>query len=191
MTLVQQLSDIGRKTDDAEVAEILLSGLPQEFEYLVSNLETVCLTNDLTSEIVRTRLLQEELRRSDGASNNNNRALISKNSFKKKTLVCHYCNKSGQSGHIKAKCYKMKNDKKNETTSFASALFVHQSNAWFIDSGCTSHMTNCKEDMVNYKDFNCNAKHTTVAVANNEQLRCSGVGDLMVNFGNEVRQLVS
>ncbi|KOB78926.1 putative retrovirus-related pol polyprotein from transposon tnt [Operophtera brumata] len=63
MTLVQQLSDIGRKTDDAEVAEILLSGLPQEFEYLVSNLETVCLTSDLTSEIVRTRLLQEELRR--------------------------------------------------------------------------------------------------------------------------------
>ncbi|KOB73565.1 putative retrovirus-related pol polyprotein from transposon tnt, partial [Operophtera brumata] len=107
MTLVQQLSDIGRKTDDAEVAEILLSGLPQEFEYLVSNLETVCLTNDLTSEIVRTRLLQEELRR----------------------------------------------------------------------------------NMVNYKDFNRNAKHTTVAVANNEQLKCNGVGDLMVNFGNEVRQL--
>lgn len=50
-------------------------------------------------------------------------------------------------------------------------------------------MTNCKENLVNYKDFSCNATHTTVAVANNEKLICSGVRDLMVNFGNEVRQL--
>lgn len=190
MTLVQQLTDIGRKTDDAEVAEILLSGLPQEFEYLVSNLETVCLTSNLTSEIVRTRLLQEELRRNDGASNTNNTALVAKNSFKKKSIICHYCSKPG---HVKAKCYKMKNDQKKsdqkDSTSFASALFVHQNDAWFIDSGCTSHMTNYKEDLVNYKDFNCKLKNTTVAVANNEKLKCSGMGNLMVNFGTEVRQL--
>ncbi|KOB77348.1 Retrovirus-related Pol polyprotein from transposon TNT 1-94, partial [Operophtera brumata] len=51
MTRVQQLADIGRVIDDAEVAELLLSGLPQEFDALVSNLETACITNTLSSEL--------------------------------------------------------------------------------------------------------------------------------------------
>ncbi|XP_048003058.1 uncharacterized protein LOC125239487 [Leguminivora glycinivorella] len=50
-TLVQKLDDIGRTTEDAEVAELLLSGLPQEYDVLVSSLEAASLTKTLTSEM--------------------------------------------------------------------------------------------------------------------------------------------
>ncbi|KAI5645600.1 gag-polypeptide of LTR copia-type domain-containing protein [Phthorimaea operculella] len=39
MTIVSQLSDIGKQIEDDEVAEILLSGLPAEYDVLVSNLK--------------------------------------------------------------------------------------------------------------------------------------------------------
>lgn len=63
MKIVHQLEDIGKKIDDGEVAEILLSGLGQEFDIIVSSLETACLTNQLSSELVRARLLQDASRK--------------------------------------------------------------------------------------------------------------------------------
>lgn len=57
MTLVQQLADIGRTIEDAEVAELMLSGLPMEYDILVSGLETANVNGNLTSELVRTPLL--------------------------------------------------------------------------------------------------------------------------------------
>lgn len=71
MTLVQQLADIGRVIDDKEVAEILLSGLPQYFDVLVCGLETANISENLTSEAVRARLLQEEFRKSTNNSKSN------------------------------------------------------------------------------------------------------------------------
>lgn len=47
MTLAQQLADIARTIEDAEVAEILLSGLPAEYDVLVSNMETACISSSL------------------------------------------------------------------------------------------------------------------------------------------------
>ncbi|CAH2090995.1 unnamed protein product [Euphydryas editha] len=63
MTLIQQLGDIGKNTEDAEIAEILLSGLPSEYDMPVSSLESASMTKLLTSDLVKTRLLQEEMRK--------------------------------------------------------------------------------------------------------------------------------
>lgn len=35
MTLVQQLADIGKHIEDGEIAELLLSGLPTDYDHLV------------------------------------------------------------------------------------------------------------------------------------------------------------
>lgn len=51
MSLVEQLHEIGRTIEDAEVAELLLSGLPQEFDIIVASLETATMSNGLTSEL--------------------------------------------------------------------------------------------------------------------------------------------
>lgn len=44
ITLIQQLCDIGKNTEDAEIVEILLSGSPSEYDRLVSSLESANMT---------------------------------------------------------------------------------------------------------------------------------------------------
>lgn len=44
ITLIQQLSDIGKNTEDAEIVEIVLSGSPSEYDMLVSSLESPNMT---------------------------------------------------------------------------------------------------------------------------------------------------
>lgn len=52
-TLVQQLSDIGKSIEDAEVAEILLSGLSSEYDTVVSSISAVNASSVLSSEFVK------------------------------------------------------------------------------------------------------------------------------------------
>lgn len=178
MTLVQQLADIGRVIEDKEVAELLLSGLPQEFDVLVSSLETANILENLTSEAVRARLLQEEFRK----QSDNGVSVPSESSF----IVCHYCKKPG---HIKSKCFKLKRDNKNKVNKkpvqvstqsetflvCAVAECVNSAN-WIIDSGCTSHMCNNKNLFVSM-DTSFTSK---VTVADNNVLQCKGKGCVTV-----------
>lgn len=52
-TLIQELADIGRTIQNVEVAELILSGLPQEFDVLVSSLEAVTCSGAISSERAR------------------------------------------------------------------------------------------------------------------------------------------
>lgn len=188
MTLVQQLADIGRVIDDKEVAEILLSGLPQDFDVLVSGLETANLSETLTSEAVRARLLQEEFRKSTNNGKSNDDVVLF---TKRKPLKCHYCQKQG---HIKSKCFKLKNDLKKQGSSdhnlaagsadtllvSVSLLSVYGSVDWIVDSGCTSHMC-CDMDL--FRDIDMNFK-SKVTVANGEVLKCQGLGAVSLNLNN-------
>lgn len=136
MLLVNQLADINKKIADEEVAEILLSGLPQEYEYLVSNLETVCMTTTLSSEVVRSRLLQEETRKHN-SENQNNIAYVSRNK-NKPVRGCTFCHKTN---HVRSRCFKLKKQKKEEMKSsgFLASAFLTTNNEWYLDSGCSQH----------------------------------------------------
>ncbi|KAI5640385.1 gag-polypeptide of LTR copia-type domain-containing protein [Phthorimaea operculella] len=142
MNLVHQLADIGRTIDDQEVAELLLSGLPQEYDIVVSSLESATVSKNLTSELVRTRLLQEEHR------------------------------------HVKAKCYKYKKNKKQESATEQAFVATHQclstanSSEWLLDSGATAHMSNDLKWFSNIKKCK-----QTVTVANGATLTCYGRGE--------------
>lgn len=180
---MQQLADIGKVIDDSEVAEILLSGLPSEYDSLVSNLETVNMTTKLNSEVVRARLLQEEIRKTESSSESNT-AFVSKVHSSKSPFKgrCHYCKKVG---HTKAYCYKLKRDKRgNEEQAMVAALMVQQKDAWFVDSGCTTHMCNQRDLFVTFMD-----NKTKVTVANNETLQCEGMGDIYLQLNGNMRKL--
>ncbi|CAH2107636.1 unnamed protein product [Euphydryas editha] len=186
MTLIQQLSDIGKNTEDAEIAEILLSGLPSEYDMLVSSLESAIMTKLLTSDLVKTRLLQEEMRKK-ATDGNNDMALISKQSTGSTSkFVCHYCHKPG---HIKYRCFKLRkewksgNDSKNEKFDVQQALLsvVSESGShrqWIVDSGATAHMCNDTEWFQNFRQYK-----EFVTVANNEKLLCLGRGDVCISLG--------
>lgn len=137
MKLVQQLADIGKIIDNAEVAEILLSGLPQDYDVVVSSLETACLTSSLSSEMVRMRLLQEDHRRK---TDTNSTAYVS-NKKKSLTLICGFCKRKG---HTENRCFKKKREQKlqkeKEHTTVASAFSANAANDFIIDSGASCHM---------------------------------------------------
>lgn len=183
MTLVQQLADIGKNIEDAEVGELLLSGLPKEFDALVSNLETACLTNSLSSELVRSRLIQEEYRKSNFDSKIDT-ALVSKNAKVSKNIICHYCKKSG---HIKSRCFKLKRDSKKpeETSLVATAFMAKTHDSWLVDSGCSAHMCNNRDLFIELKDCN-----NAISIANDEKLDCLGKGIIQIETGNVVRKLL-
>lgn len=179
ITTVQQLSDIGKTVDDEEVAEILLSGLPAEYDSVVSNLSTATVTTKISSELVRARLLQEFSRRS--SLDDNGTAFTMKT--KKSIVVCDYCKKSG---HTKTKCFKLKRTKKqqqsNEKIYSASALISSQSSDFYIDSGATNHMVNDKALLQDFQD----TKKAVITVANNQTINSEGMGSLTLH---EVRLL--
>ncbi|CAH0719652.1 unnamed protein product, partial [Brenthis ino] len=173
MKLVAQLSDIGKVIDDAEIAEILLSGLPEDFNVLVSSLETASLTKTLSSEVVRTRLLQEDHRRNNNGNTSENLAYAANNKRRFKNLVCTYCRKSN---HTIKQCFKRKRDeakKKNEDqhTLFATAYSTSHLNEFIIDSGATAHM--CADSTLVQDPVN---KKCAITVANGQQLQCEMVG---------------
>lgn len=183
MNLVQQLGDIGRAIEDAEVAELILSGLPPEFDIVVSSLEAVALSGDISSEKVRSRLIQEEHRRKRDTSRNDF-ALLSK---QKKVLTCYHC---GRPGHIKAKCFKLNKNKKQvacdknnvASVAFLSGFNERQRNDWYLDSGASAHMCN------NIKWFNNIVKcKKTVDAADGNPMECLGVGEVHIPMKNRTQ----
>lgn len=178
--LAQQLDDIGAPLADEFIAVIMLSGLPSNYDPLIMALENC--SNTLTSEIVKSKLLQEQIRRDDKCDNVELNALAVKKSFK-----CFRCKKAG---HLKRDCPLNQNnrsqEKKNknnwtprENKSLLTALSVKMKNdSWYIDSGATNHMCNDKQMMF---DFQC-LKPLDVSVANGEKLATGGQGKVQVNM---------
>lgn len=100
--LGQQLSDIGSSLDDEFLAVIMLSGLTVDFDPLIMALENSDVK--LTSEVVKSKLLQEQQRRDDKDQSGIN-ALAARKFTK---AVCFKCKKPG---HLKKDC--TSNIKKN------------------------------------------------------------------------------
>ncbi|XP_063616231.1 uncharacterized protein LOC134789592 [Cydia splendana] len=183
MSLVHQLADIDKNIEDKEVVELLLSGLPDEYDALVSNLETANIADtNLTADMVRSRLLQEESRKMEGSSCVDEAALFSKarNTVprQQKQVTCHYC---GKSGHIKSKCFKYRKDKvKNRSllaTESSKAFFVKKS-SFYLDSGCSNHLCNDKTILKDYKELP--GEGSKVTLANDDSISAEGVGELPV-----------
>ena len=81
--LIEQLAGIDVDITDDDIAMTLLASLPKSYEALIVMLGSR--SDELTSEFVKSQLLQEEARQNEGMSNEN-AALLSKKgqkSFKK------------------------------------------------------------------------------------------------------------
>lgn len=195
VSLVQQLADIGHKVDDEEVAMLLLGGLPIEFDPLVMGMEA---THDrLSSETVKARLLSEDYRRVSGEVDTGDTALaVKKTTNHSKKLICHRC---GKEGHIKPKCPQFKKEKKKQpkdlskkdedklllATSFAVGSF--DKNSWYIDSGCTTHMSMRRDWFSKCSDH----ESKEIVIANNQKLHSKGAGNVKVNLKNNSERIIT
>ena len=156
--LAEHLEAIDDNIAEKDLVIILISSLPDEYNYLITALEMID---------VRDRLIHEAEKMSRGLLDSKNPdashdALVVKTeqikSSATKNFKCHYCKRKG---HYARDCYKRKADAKNsETENRAVGNFVADANAsdevalksslkcnednWWIDSGASQHMTRDK-----------------------------------------------
>lgn len=178
MCIVQQLEDIGKKIDDAEVAEILLSGLPQEYDIIVSSLETACLTTSLESEVVRMRLLQEDHRRKQEATSTAYAANYNKK--KSGSVLCTYCRRQG---HTAKRCYKRKREQRDHRDTGAHTMLASAFTAtptatteFIVDSGASAHMVNDDKLVEDRRQNLCN-----ISVANGQTITSNFIGKISIS----------
>ncbi|XP_047988496.1 uncharacterized protein LOC125228091 [Leguminivora glycinivorella] len=173
ITIVQQLEDIGRTIEDAEVAEILLSGLPAEYDTVVSSLSTAAVGQTVKSEVIKSRLLQEFSRKSSIEST---AAFVTK-----KQVTCDFCKRQG---HTKARCFKLKSKKRKSSnpnmdrTNMVAAFMARtpQEN-FYLDSGATNSMVNNKNLLSDTLPCQSN-----VIVADNNKISCEAIGKLQFSL---------
>ena len=191
--MFEKLSIMGENINDNLIVAFILSSLPESYDTVVMSLETRE-EKDLTSKMVKDRLLDEYERRKnkEGSSNNLEKAFKINRSIQKK--FCNYCKRSG---HLRNECFFLKNSKNNESNKntqnnnlkdnktstvkrateddkkevlFSTARGCKDD--WFIDSAATSHI--CSNELFFEKiDFSINE---TVFLANGDKVCSSGIG---------------
>ena len=160
LEIVERLRGIGEQIPDFHIAALLLSGLPDSYETLVTALDARP-DDELTLKYAKGKLIDEYRRRSDSSTTESDKlesALKTKfkgkaaggpggGSMPRETLECFFCKKPG---HIKRDCRawkaKMSGQKARSAVSDvdsgpeSSVAFMINvdtllSNAWYIDSG--------------------------------------------------------
>lgn len=175
--LAQQLREIDSPLDDEFIAVIMLSGLTKDYDPLIMALENSNV--QLTSDRVKSRLLQETQRREDNVEAPEASALTVR-----KAVRCFKCKKPG---HYKKDCPTNTSKARNTSTkgkdstkeAMLTALAVNvKDNQWYLDSGATNHMCNRKDIM-----SECVAvQPLEVHVANGAKLATAGLGSVTVRL---------
>jgi transposase InsO family protein len=201
VTLKNQLTAVGETVSENSVAMQILHSLPESYDNLVVALET---RDDIpTIEQLRTRLLQEEARRNENASNRSEGTALyikqkgkwqgksgSQQGSSERTNANVKCFHCGKLGHKKAECRKRiaeeKADTKNDDTRkntqsglLATAFLVGSDrNKWFIDSAASAHYC-CRREW--FEDY-VPVSGDKIRVANDQFMSIRGKGTIRVKL---------
>ena len=213
------LSDIGAPLDDEMLANIMLGGLPPEYEPLIMALEN---TNaKLSTELIQSKLLVQDGRRTENGTVNQSTAFkasyhvkrkkfaganFPKSNNGRKSIACYYCK---EEGHIKAQCPKLSATNKSKGpqanqaygTSGTSSAEGHSSRTLtFVaaDRFSNDHWyidSGATDNISRRKDWLRNFKDEQsdpVMTASKQKLECEGRGEACVHLSdNDSRVIVS
>ena len=196
--LFSELPIVGDKIQDEDRVVYLLASLPDSFDTLVTALEV---NEEVPKmEVVIERILHSDKKQKEkNVDNFEDRAMASKQQFRRKSTQCFQC---GKYGHIKKYCRSEsdkvnhkdcdhrvnmirrkqvdQNDSDSELTGLVvqHAMLVHSGkNAWVIDSGATCHMTNDESFFVQYKSLKT---HKKVILGDGYEVDAVGCGDVLL-----------
>nr|CAI5870545.1 unnamed protein product [Callosobruchus analis] len=187
LVTVQELADMGKPIDDKSVAFIMMNGVMEEYEALISSLNQS--DEKLTAEKVKITVLNESERRrvksnQVSLSNSKSALLVNKEhrqkKFKKKIFKCYNC---GYPNYKKPNCPKLRissqtskrPDTQGKPRTFLTKLQDSQLD-WLINSGAASHMWS-KELLSNLTE-----QDVQIAVADYSTMKCFGVGEVQVDL---------
>lgn len=195
LEIVERLHGIGEEIRDFHIAALLLSGLPDSYESLVTALDARP-DDELTLEYVKGKLVDEYKRRtestradkSESALKTYDKTKTKGNNKQLETRDCFFCKKPG---HLKKDCrawkakvselrklgkYQKAKTAVNDDDSNSDVAFkvgAVSSAGWYIDSGATSHTTNDRNFFIDFRK----TKNEKVTVANGQYMMPEGVGD--------------
>ena len=206
-TLSDHLEAVGDPIVEKDLLIILISSLTEEYNHLITALETLA-EDRLTLSYVRDRVIHEYEKLHNGSDGTMNpskleNALFTRRNESKSTdsigKKCFCCQKEG---HFARKCYKTKADRKlkqkgesantieleAESEEFALTTVDRQctSDEWWIDSGVSQHMSNDRISMVNYVSLH---SPRSIQLADNSILLAYGKGDVKVYVCNGPKKI--
>eukprot|EP00794_Sanderia_malayensis_P007838 gene7838-biopygen6374 len=211
-TLSEHLEAVDDAVAEKDLVIILISSLPEQYNYLITALETVG-EDKLTWDYVRDRLIHEYEKMQGGnasavGSDPSHDALLMKRDnevkkkFNQKRVKCFYCKKMG---HYAKDCFKKKKDRNSSdqesaniseiekdaggNSAFALAASTENSEEfdWCIDSGATQHMSPDKSSMKNYVQFR---KPIRIKLADNSFMMAYGKGSLKLSVFHDSEKIV-
>lgn len=158
LDLVNKLTALGEKLVDHLIVAMLLSSLPESYSTLITALESRA-EKELTLDLVKGKLIDEFKRRKHMCLTHDTGDIAMKTQHGKDSkdkgsgVDCYFCKKSG---HMKKDCLKYKRWKANKERAnqvkdeannnskyvcFTACKDRYADDAWYIDSGATTHMT--------------------------------------------------
>lgn len=202
----------GQALEDPLKVAMMLRSLPDSYSGLVTALESRP-EADLTVSFVKQKVLDEYQRRSERSAHSGEKVMKMQSKGQKKKL-CYYCHKPGhfrkdckllqqhqqqQQQHSKKSEEEVpksgKQDKKKKSDAkqvavsdpdlcFTAASVRHRS-CWYIDSGCSSHMSNDRSFFVKLDA----GVRTEVVLADGSTTKSDGIGEGYVNCVNSDGQV--
>lgn len=189
-TIWSDLMATGTEMPETEVALLILTGLPKEYEIVATVLETSM--EKLTIEAMVSHLLSVEQRSSSAQETvtiytaRDSRRRQAPHQHRSTTAPaqsrshrnpsagkCFYCSRPG---HIKADCRQRIRDEQerggtHRTVAFGASVTNKRNGEWIMDSGASRHLTFDKSHLCNYRSVE---PGTTVTFVNGQQARALG-----------------
>lgn len=190
--LFDRLSCAGQPLGSSLKVAMVYRSLPESYSGLVTAMESRP-DADQTMELVKQKLLDEHQRRIERSGDAGEKAMKlqgKKKITEKKEKVCFHCRKPG---HYRRDCRLLQQQQKKSGEASGSKQDgtkakqiaekenpmcfgiggVRRKGRWYVDSGCSSHMTN---DRSFFEKLNDNVK-IEVVLANGSTTKSAGIGE--------------